>query len=403
MSGELIKGQFQYAYASDDGQFVAILTHDMTTYVVDLSARRYFAECGGSPRGFAGHVLEMEGSAARRHPWPAANDLFDLDMDADELAWRNCRAALARREDQWRAAPPDRVARSGSICLNRRLAPVFRAALASRCVGHRYNQRMNPSAEFPAPEGATLVDCTLERHADQILAIFNDAIATSTALYDYKPRPRESMDTWFQTKQKGGFPVIGFENAAGELMGFASYGTFRAWPAYKYSVEHSVYVDGRHRGLGLGEALMRALIARARARRACAGRRHRRGQPGQHPPARKAGLQARGHAARGGLQVRPLAGSGVLSVDAGYAREPGRRLTGRTRPDAARADYFDRTRMACSRPATVTGYMRSCMMSRSSAMDWRYCQDAVGSGLSQTDLGQASSSRRSHSAPGSAL
>ena len=89
MSGELIKGQFQYAYASDDGQFVAILTHDMTTYVVDLSARRY-AECGGSPRGFAGHVLEMEGSAARRHPWPAANDLFDLDMDADELAWRNC-------------------------------------------------------------------------------------------------------------------------------------------------------------------------------------------------------------------------------------------------------------------------------------------------------------------------
>ncbi|AUT46517.1 hypothetical protein [Achromobacter sp. AONIH1] len=90
MSGELIKGQFQYAYASDDGQFVAILTHDMTTYVVDLSARRYFAECGGSPRGFAGHVLEMEGSAARRHPWPAANDLFDLDMDADELAWRNC-------------------------------------------------------------------------------------------------------------------------------------------------------------------------------------------------------------------------------------------------------------------------------------------------------------------------
>ena len=50
MSGELIKGQFQYAYASDDGQFVAILTHDMTTYVVDLSARRYFAECGGSPR-----------------------------------------------------------------------------------------------------------------------------------------------------------------------------------------------------------------------------------------------------------------------------------------------------------------------------------------------------------------
>ena len=124
---------------------------------------------------------------------------------------------------------------------------------------------MNSPADTHAPDGATLVDCTHERHADQILAIFNDAIVNSTALYDYKPRPREAMQGWFQTKQQGGFPVVGFENAAGELMAFASYGTFRAWPAFKYSVEHSVYVDGRFRGRGLGEAMMRVLIERARA------------------------------------------------------------------------------------------------------------------------------------------
>ena len=109
MSGDRIKGQFQYAYASDDGQFVAILTHDMTTYVVDLRAQRYFAECGGSPRGFAGHVLEMEGAEARQHPWPAANDLFDLDMDADELSWHQCpgmrgTAGSANRSVESRAA-----------------------------------------------------------------------------------------------------------------------------------------------------------------------------------------------------------------------------------------------------------------------------------------------------------
>lgn len=124
---------------------------------------------------------------------------------------------------------------------------------------------MTTHADNGAPGGAILVDCTHERHADQILAIFNEAIATSTALYDYKPRPREAMQGWFQAKAAGGFPVVGFENAAGELMAFASYGTFRAWPAYKYSVEHSVYVDGRFRGRGLGEALMRVLIERARA------------------------------------------------------------------------------------------------------------------------------------------
>ena len=109
------------------------------------------------------------------------------------------------------------------------------------------------------------VPCTLERHAPAILAIFNDTIANSTALYDYKPRTPESMAGWFGAKETGVFPVIGVEDASGELMGFASYGTFRPWPAYKYSVEHSVYVKSEHRGKGLGSALMKKLIEEARA------------------------------------------------------------------------------------------------------------------------------------------
>jgi len=110
----------------------------------------------------------------------------------------------------------------------------------------------------------TLVDCTFERHAEAILAIFNDAIVNSTALYDYTPRPPEAMVTWFDTKRKGGFPVLGLEDAEGRLLAFGSYGTFRAWPAYKYSVEHSVYVHREHRGKGLGPEIMRALIEAAR-------------------------------------------------------------------------------------------------------------------------------------------
>lgn len=110
----------------------------------------------------------------------------------------------------------------------------------------------------------TLIDCTFERHADAILAIFNEAIVNSTALYDYTPRPPESMVTWFEAKRKGGFPVLGIEDADGRLLAFGSYGTFRAWPAYKYSVEHSVYVHKDHRGKGLGPAIMRAVIDAAR-------------------------------------------------------------------------------------------------------------------------------------------
>jgi phosphinothricin acetyltransferase len=106
------------------------------------------------------------------------------------------------------------------------------------------------------------VACTHEAHAAAILDILNEAIANSTALYDYKPRLPESMAGWFKAKDTGRFPVIGaIENQM--LLGFASYGTFRAWPAYKYTVEHSVYVHRDHRGKGIGIALMRKLIAAA--------------------------------------------------------------------------------------------------------------------------------------------
>jgi phosphinothricin acetyltransferase len=73
------------------------------------------------------------------------------------------------------------------------------------------------------------------------------------------------MTSWFEAKRAGSFPVIGVESESGELMGFASYGTFRAWPAYKYTVEHSVYVHPEHRGKGLAPELMQVLIRAAKA------------------------------------------------------------------------------------------------------------------------------------------
>lgn len=108
------------------------------------------------------------------------------------------------------------------------------------------------------------VQCTYDKHAGAILDIFNEAIANSTALYDYTPRAPESMEPWFEAKKRGNFPVIGIEDDQGGLLAFGSYGTFRAWPAYKYTVEHSVYVHNDHRGRKLGLLVMQALIASAR-------------------------------------------------------------------------------------------------------------------------------------------
>jgi L-amino acid N-acyltransferase YncA len=108
-----------------------------------------------------------------------------------------------------------------------------------------------------------LIDCT-RQHAGEILAILNEAIVNSTALWDYEPRAPESMDAWFAAKDAGRFPVIGATDDAGTLVGFGTYGPFRAWPAYRYSVEHSVYVHKDHRGRGIGRTLIAANVGRAR-------------------------------------------------------------------------------------------------------------------------------------------
>ena len=122
------------------------------------------------------------------------------------------------------------------------------------------------TSEVSLPPGVRLVACTHALHAQAILDILNDAIINTTALYDYQPRPFTAMEPWFATKVSNGFPVVGLEDDEGRLLGFASYGTFRNFPAFKYSVEHSVYVAPAARGRGLGELLLRLIVEQARAR-----------------------------------------------------------------------------------------------------------------------------------------
>jgi L-amino acid N-acyltransferase len=100
-------------------------------------------------------------------------------------------------------------------------------------------------------------------HSGAVLAILNEAIENSTALYDYRVRTPAMMDAWYDAKEQAGHPIIGVVDAAGQLLGFGSYGPFRAWPAYKYSVEHSLYVERAHRGQGIGRLLLAELIAAA--------------------------------------------------------------------------------------------------------------------------------------------
>ncbi len=98
-----------------------------------------------------------------------------------------------------------------------------------------------------------------------MLAIYNDAIANTTAVFDYRPHTLEMRRDWLRAKRDAALPVF-VADEDGRVLGFATYGPFRPWPAYKYSVELSVYVDAGARRRGVGTALVRAVVASARER-----------------------------------------------------------------------------------------------------------------------------------------
>lgn len=98
----------------------------------------------------------------------------------------------------------------------------------------------------------------------RILTIYNDVIATSTAVYREDPATLDDRRQWFDARRAAGYPIIVATDASG-VVGFASYGDFRAWPGYRFSVEHSVHVRADQRGRGVGTLLMRTLVDRAAA------------------------------------------------------------------------------------------------------------------------------------------
>lgn len=100
-------------------------------------------------------------------------------------------------------------------------------------------------------------------HLGAIREIYNQAILTSTALYEYAPRSEAVILEWFESRMRDGVPILGVEWEPGVLAGFATWGPFRPRPAYKYTAEHSVYVDERFRGRGIGRLLLEAIVAEA--------------------------------------------------------------------------------------------------------------------------------------------
>jgi phosphinothricin acetyltransferase len=97
-----------------------------------------------------------------------------------------------------------------------------------------------------------------------LVAIYNEVIATSTAIYSSEPVTLAERREWWRARVALGYPVLVAAEPSG-VMGLATFGDFRAAPGYRFTVEHSVHVRADCRGRGIGTQLLQALLPRAAA------------------------------------------------------------------------------------------------------------------------------------------
>jgi len=102
-----------------------------------------------------------------------------------------------------------------------------------------------------------------ESDLPEILAIYNDVIATSTAVYRETPADIDERREWLRSRVAQGYPVVVAVDETG-VTGFGSFGDFRNWPGYRFTVEHSVHVRADRRAHGIGAAIVAELVRRAK-------------------------------------------------------------------------------------------------------------------------------------------
>lgn len=110
----------------------------------------------------------------------------------------------------------------------------------------------------------TLIRPATEADIPAILAIYNDAVVNTAAIWNDDVVDLDNRLAWFAARQGQGYPVL-VAVEGDDVLGYASYGDFRAFQGYRFTVENSIYVASAARGKGAGTALLGALVEHAAA------------------------------------------------------------------------------------------------------------------------------------------
>ncbi|MDE3077797.1 MAG: N-acetyltransferase [Chloroflexota bacterium] len=96
-----------------------------------------------------------------------------------------------------------------------------------------------------------------------ITNIYNDAVLTTTATYDYEPRTSDAQARWFEEHERESYPVFVAVDDVERVVGWSSLSAYHRRPGYRFTAEDSVYVAEDERGKGVGTLLIPPLIEAA--------------------------------------------------------------------------------------------------------------------------------------------
>jgi L-amino acid N-acyltransferase YncA len=93
----------------------------------------------------------------------------------------------------------------------------------------------------------------------EITRIYAHAVRHGTASFELDPPNETEMTGRYQAMAASGYPYL-VAQRAGELLGFAYAGPYRMRPAYRWTVEDSIYIAPQAQRQGAGSALLRRLV-----------------------------------------------------------------------------------------------------------------------------------------------
>jgi L-amino acid N-acyltransferase YncA len=111
----------------------------------------------------------------------------------------------------------------------------------------------------------TLIRAADLTHLSAITKIYDHAVRHGTASFETEPPDETEMTRRFRALVDGGFPYLVAERD-GAVVGYAYAGPYRTRPAYRYTVEDSIYISPAAQRRGVGRALLEELIAQCTAR-----------------------------------------------------------------------------------------------------------------------------------------